>query len=100
MQPITREEFVEALKVPTIMGRGPAYGVVVGDRRMVELYRADQRRDDAHKVLQPDGSAFGMRVLVTMLYSNTFFAVTKEELDEVLERLEKESQERTGDCNA
>ena len=89
MHKLTREEFVEALKVPTIMGRGQAYGVVIGDRRFLSLV-SWARENDPSIVEAIDAGhkkPFGMHMLITIKHPDTFFAVTEAEYADVYRRL-------------
>ena len=89
MNRLTREEFVEALKVPIIMGRGEAYGVVIGDRRFLSLL-SWARENDPSIVEAIDAGhkhPFGMRMIITIKHPDTFFAVTESEYADVYKRL-------------
>ena len=81
MNPLTREEFVEALKVPHIMGRGEAYGVVMGYRRYWAFRDSLAESDPSFEEILRRGHdrPFGMRVLITAKHPDTFFAVTESE---------------------
>ena len=89
MHKLTREEFVEALKVPSIMGRGEAYGVVVGDRRFHGLMSWAVGHDTSLVEVLTTGNKtlFGMRMIITIKHPDTFFAVTEAEYADVYRRL-------------
>jgi len=89
MSKLTREEFVEALKVPLIMGRGAAYGVVIGDRRLLGLMSWMREHDPEMAKIFDDGheTPFGMHMIVTVKHPDTFFAVTEAEYVDMLKKL-------------
>ena len=89
MNELTREEFIEGLKVPIIMGRGRAYGVVIGDRRLLGLLSWARKDDPGLAELIDAGhkTPFGMQMIVTVRHPDTFFAVTKTEYADMYKRL-------------
>lgn len=96
MSSLTRVDFAEALKVPSIMGRGNAYGVVIGSRRFTGLMTWVCDKDQT-LVDDASGRSFGsgagdigpcgMRMIITNKYPDTFFAVTESEYADVYKRL-------------
>ena len=88
MNTLTREDFVEALKVPVIMGRGEPYGVVIGIRRFGALYAWAKEYDQALStaLADPQATPLGMHMIVTTRYQDTFFAVTEKEHADMMTR--------------
>jgi hypothetical protein len=89
MARLTREEFAAALKVPIIMGRGRAYGVVIGDRRLHGLCSWLREFDpEAASIIAAGHRApFGMHMIITIKHPDTFFAVTEPEYADMLKLL-------------
>lgn len=85
----TREIVVEALKVPMIMGKGKAYGIVIGDRRLHGLIVWAKKHDEPlYKVLTAEKpTLFGRQILVTTLHTDTLFAVTEDEYNKLVAEL-------------
>ena len=94
MNRLTREEFAEALKVPIIMGRGQAYGVVIGDRRFLGLCSWLREHDPEAAALIDSGhkTPFGMHMIITIKHPDTFFAVTEVEYADVYNRLDSDTK--------
>ena len=79
MSTLTRADFTEALKVPVIMGRGPACGVVIGINKFHELFSWARANDTELAKGLDAGDVLGLRALITTSYPDTFFAVTAAE---------------------
>ena len=88
MNKLTRDELCEALKVPHIMGRGEAFGVVIGTRRFNSLRSWACENDETCSALLESGvSIMGMKIIITMKHPDTFFAVTESEYETMQEKL-------------
>jgi hypothetical protein len=89
----TRDDLVEAAKVPAIMGRGEVYGLVIGVQRLHSL--ATWARNNNEPELDifgscPVGKLMGFEALIVTQYPNTLFAVTRDEYAAVANSLERE----------
>ena len=81
MTGLTLSEFVEGLKVPVILKRERAYGVVIGRRRLAEF--TDWCREYAPSVADVleygDKRPLGVRIMIMNSQPDVFFALTKSE---------------------
>jgi hypothetical protein len=93
----TREDISEALKVPAIAGRGDAYGIVIGNKKLHDIaaWSPAYGVGLAKQMTSGDGMWKGMRVIVTTKFPDTLFAVTAQEYAGVKARLESDSNDRS-----
>jgi hypothetical protein len=80
---MTEKDFIEILKVPAIMGRGEAYGVIAGCNKFQTLYKWLLEENDPAMLeeVENERTILNMRMLITTLYPDTLFAVTRDEYE-------------------
>ena len=87
----TREDVCEAMKVPTILGRGAPTHLVIGDQRLLSLMAWAQESDPAMAAhLEVERNLFGLTIIATVIHPDTLFALAEEDAQTFISKLKAE----------
>ena len=82
----TRSDLVEAMSVPSLMGRGDEVGLVIGYRKFYELIEWAKVEDIGFFRMYQEGSVefFAMEMFISGKRPDVLFAYTAKEREQVL----------------